>query len=143
VQHGRHGSRVFGQFLALSEAEHHHLEPVVVEQRAAQNAPVRRLNFLRQIAETRVGGRHGDCSLMWRFSVWGPPAVDALDANRLPVNKKGRRTACRGDWRWTFPNDMTGTLWYMPGATTVRPLGTRLAVDRSAEEMPRSGIPDG
>src|SRR5262249_7034556 len=45
---------VFGKLLALAEAEDHRLEAVVVVQRAAQDAFVRWLDFLRQIDEQRI-----------------------------------------------------------------------------------------
>jgi hypothetical protein len=54
MQDGRHRGGVFGQFLALGKAEQDRLEPVVVEQRAAQDVLVRRLGLLRQIDEQRV-----------------------------------------------------------------------------------------
>jgi hypothetical protein len=50
VQHGGHGGGVFGQFLALTEAEDHRLQPVAVEQRAAEDALVGRLtSFARSL----------------------------------------------------------------------------------------------
>ena len=54
VQDGGHRGGVFGQFLALAEAEDHGLEPVVVVQRAAQDALLGRLDFLRQIVDVGV-----------------------------------------------------------------------------------------
>ena len=55
VQDGGHRGGVFGQLLALAEAEDHRLDPVVVVQGAAQDALVGRLDLLRQIADVRVG----------------------------------------------------------------------------------------
>jgi hypothetical protein len=48
---------VFGKLLALGEAEGDRLEPVVVEQGAAQDALVGRLDLLRQIGEKGVTSR--------------------------------------------------------------------------------------
>jgi hypothetical protein len=54
VQGGRHGGGVFGKLLALRKAEGDRLEPVVVEQGAAQDALVRWLDFLRRIKKMCV-----------------------------------------------------------------------------------------
>ena len=60
-QHGRFRCRVFRKFLALGEAEDDRLDLVVLVDRAAQDAVRRRLGFLDQIEDVRVGGGH-DCS---------------------------------------------------------------------------------
>jgi hypothetical protein len=62
VQDGGHGGGVFGQFFALGEAEDHRLDLFIVEDRAAEDALLRWLGFLRQIADVRVGGYCGTAS---------------------------------------------------------------------------------
>ena len=61
LQHSGHRGGVFGQFFALGKAEEDNLEPVVVEQRAAEDALVGRLNFFRQIDEQRVKIGRASC----------------------------------------------------------------------------------
>ena len=45
LKNGRHRSRVFGQFLALAEAEDHRLDIIVIEKCAPEDSAVGRLGF--------------------------------------------------------------------------------------------------
>ena len=54
VQHGR--------LLTLAEAEVHGLDPIILKNRAAQDAVRRRLGFFHEIEDVRVGGGHS-CSV--------------------------------------------------------------------------------
>ena len=53
-EHGRLRRRVFGKFLALAEAEDHRLDPIVLEDRAAQDAVRRRFGLLGEIEDVGV-----------------------------------------------------------------------------------------
>ena len=97
VQDGGHRGRVFGKFLALAEAEDDHLEPVIVEQGAAQDALVGRLGFLRQIENMRVGSslrslllllsNQHDCRQM--ISIFGKDSTHCQNpAACFPIAKK-------------------------------------------------------
>lgn len=59
VQDGGHRSRVFGKFLAGSEAKDHRLHIVIIEQRAGQYAVFGRFDLLGEIDEVGEFGGHG------------------------------------------------------------------------------------
>jgi hypothetical protein len=70
---------VFGKFLVLGKAEGDCLEAVVVEQGAAKDALVGRLDLFRQVAEVRVrrgNGCSSACSPIGGFvAVMSAPSV--------------------------------------------------------------------
>lgn len=55
---------MLGKLLALSKTEGDHLDPVIIEQGAAEDTLLGRLDCLRQIAEVRVGWGHWHCSVV-------------------------------------------------------------------------------
>src|SRR4029079_11088995 len=78
LEDGGHRGGVLREFLPGPEAEEHGLDLLVVVERTAQDAALRRLGLACQVADVCVGRAHAASSFSSRPGIsfrWGPPGA--------------------------------------------------------------------